>query len=307
MVTSINAGNGKFKVPSIMTGCMRIPQMSVEEVSEVIQTSLDEGANFFEHADIYGNGRCEEVFGEAIRSSGISRDKILIQSKVGIKPGVSFDFSTDYIVKAVEGCLKRLGTDYLDALLLHRPDALFEPEQVAAAFDNLQDSGKVLHFGVSNQSPMQIELLKKYIRQPIIFNQLQFSIMHTGMIDQGIYVNMKDPGSVDRDGGILDYCRLNDITIQAWSPFQYGFFEGGFIGDKKFPELNSVIDRIAKKYSIPKEAVAVAWILRHPAKMQVVLGTTKIQRLKDCFRGSEVKLTHTEWYELYQAAGNKLP
>jgi predicted oxidoreductase len=307
MVNKINAGNSDFKVTNIMPGCMRIPEMSVKDVSTFIQTALDAGANFFEHADIYGGGRSEEVFGEAVKISAIARDKMLLQSKVGVRPGISFDFSTEHILKAVDGCLKRLGTDYLDSLLLHRPDTLFEPEQVAAAFDKLQDSGKVLHFGVSNQNPMQIELLKKYIRQPIIFNQLQFSLMHTGMIDQGIYVNMKNPGSIDHDGGILDYCRLNNITIQAWSPFQYGFFDGVFIGNDKFPELNAAIDKIAKKYNIPAEAVAVAWILRHPAKMQVVLGTTKTKRLKDCFKASKVKLTHTEWYDLYQAAGNKLP
>ena len=303
----INTELGKITVPDIMVGCMRIPEMSVKDVSAFIQASLDYGANFFEHADIYGGGRSEEVFGEAVKSSKIPRDKLLLQSKVGIRPGIAFDFSTEHILTQVDGILKRLGTDHIDALLLHRPDTLVEPEQVAAAFDKLQDSGKVLYFGVSNQNPMQIELLKKYVRQPLIFNQLQFSLMHTGMVDQGIYVNMKCPQSVDHDGSILDYCRLNDITIQAWSPFQYGFFEGVFLGNKKFPELNAAIDIIAEKYDVPAEAVTVAWILRHPAKMQVVTGTTKIKRLQACFKASTFELTHSEWYDLYQATGNKLP
>ena len=303
----INTELGNITVPDIMIGCMRIPEMSIKDVSAFIQASLDYGANFFEHADIYGGGRCEEVFGEAVKSSKIPRDKLLLQSKVGIRPGVAFDFSTEHILSQVDGILKRLGTDHLDVLLLHRPDTLVEPEQVAAAFDKLQDSGKVHHFGVSNQHTMQIELLKKFVRQPLLFNQLQFSLMHTGMIDAGIYVNMKNPGPVDNDGGILEYCRLKNITIQAWSPFQYGFFEGVFLGNKKFPELNTAIDKIADKYNVPAEAVAVAWILRHPAKMQVVTGTTKIKRLQACFKASTFELTHTEWYDLYQAAGNKLP
>jgi len=306
-VRNINIGGGVLSLPEIVIGCMRISDMPVKDVASLISSALEEGAYFFDHADIYGAGRCEEVFGEAMKSAGIPRDKIFLQSKVGIRPGIAFDFTTEHILKSVDGILKRLNTDRLDILLIHRPDALFEPEQVAAAFDKLEQSGKVIHFGVSNQNPRQIDLLRKYVRQPIIFNQLQLSIAHSGMIDQGIYVNMKSPGSVDHDGGILNYCRLNDITIQAWSPFQYGMFEGIFLRNGKFPELNAVIDKLAAKYDVPAEAIVVAWILRHPAKIQVVLGTTKIKRIKDCCKASNFVLTHTEWYDLYQAAGNELP
>jgi predicted oxidoreductase len=234
------------------------------------------------------------------------RERMLLQTKVGIRPAC-YDFSKAYILEAVDGSLKRLRTDHLDVLLLHRPDALVEPEQVAEAFDALESSGKVRYFGVSNQNPMQIELLKKSVKQKLLFNQLQFSITNTGMIDAGINVNMKVDRSIDRDGGILDYCRLHDITIQPWSPFQYGFFEGAFLDNDKFPELNRTIDAIAASRGVTNTAIAVAWILRHPARMQPILGTTNPGRLKDACQASGVALTHQEWYDIYLAAGNKIP
>ena len=234
------------------------------------------------------------------------RERMLLQTKVGIREQ-SYDFSEAHILEAVDGSLKRLRTDHLDVLLLHRPDALVEPEQVAKAFDRLESSGKVRYFGVSNQNPMQIELLKKFVKQKLLFNQLQFSITNTGMIDAGINVNMQVDRSVDRAGGILDYCRLHDITIQPWSPFQYGFFDGVFLDNDKFPELNRTIDAIATSRGVTNTAIAVAWILRHPARMQPILGTTNAGRLKDACQASGVALTHQEWYDIYLAAGNKLP
>ncbi len=235
------------------------------------------------------------------------REKLLLQSKCGIRKGVAFDFSRDHILKAVDGSLKRLKTEYLDVLLLHRPDALVEPEEVAEAFDKLESAGKVLNFGVSNQNPMQIQLLKKCVKQPIAANQLQLSITNANMISQGIHVNMLDDAAVNRDGGILDFCRLNDITIQPWSPFQYGFFDGVFLGSDKFPALNAKIDEIAARYGVSNTTIAMAWLLRHPAKMQPVTGTMNAGRLRDCAKASEIKLTREEWYEIYLAAGNILP
>jgi predicted oxidoreductase len=234
------------------------------------------------------------------------REKVILQSKCGIRQGM-FDFSKDHILKSVDGILKRLRTDYLDVLLLHRPDALVEPEEVAEAFDRLEDSGKVRYFGVSNQKPMQIELLKKYLKQPIVANQLQLSITNANMISNGINVNMEVDASIDRDGSILDYCRLKDITIQPWSPFQYGFFEGVFLGNDKFPELNAKIDQIADKYGVSNTTITIAWLLRHPAKMQPITGTMNTSRLIDCIKASEIELSRQEWYEIYLAAGNKLP
>lgn len=300
---NIDFGKSGLSVPTIAVGCMRISDMSEKEASEFINVCLENGANFFDHADIYGGGNSERVFGNAI---GNLREKMIIQTKCGIASG-KYDFSYDHIMEAVNGSLKRLKTDYIDVLLLHRPDALVEPEEVAKAFSELKDSGKVRHFGVSNQNPYQIQLLQKYLDMPICVNQLQFSIMHTAMVQSGINVNMYNDYSAGRDGGVLDYCRLNDITIQAWSPMQYGFFEGCFIDNEKFPELNEVLGKLAEKYSVSKTTIAIAFILRHPAKMQPITGTTNPERLRDSFKATEIRLTRDEWYEIYRAAGNELP
>jgi len=303
----IKLGKSNLEVPVIAIGCMRIEQLSKNEAEAFVQAALDEGANFFDHADIYGGGKCEEVFSEAIHMTPAVREKIILQSKCGIVPGNRFDFSKDHILKSVDGILSRLKTDYLDVLLLHRPDALVEPEEVAEAFDKLESSGKVRHFGVSNQNPMQIQLLQRYLKQDIVANQLQFSITNANMVSAGINVNMVNESAIDRDGSVLDFCRLNDITIQPWSPFQYGFFEGVFLGNDKFPELNKEIDRIANKYGVTNTTIAIAWILRHPANMMPVIGTMNIERMKDCVRATEINLTREEWYEIYRAAGNILP
>ena len=303
---NINIGNGAITASEISLGCMRIAGMSKEDASKLINTALEEGINFFDHADIYGGGKSEEVFANAIDMNPTIREKMIIQSKCGIRKGF-FDFSKEHIINSVDASLKRLKTDYLDTLLLHRPDTLMEPEEVSEAFQILHASGKVKHFGVSNQNPMQIELLNKYLNNKIIINQLQLSIMNTGMIDSGLNVNMKIDPSIDRDGSILEYCRLKDITIQAWSPFQYGFFEGAFLDNDKFPELNAKINEIAESKGVANSAIAVAWILRHPAKIQTIVGTTNASRLKDICKASNVNLTREEWYEIYRAAGNQLP
>ncbi len=302
----ISIGNGALTASEISLGCMRISEMSKNDAANLINTALEEGIDFFDHADIYGGGKSEEVFSQAVDMSPSVREKFIIQTKCGIRQGY-YDFSKEHILEAVDGSLKRLKTDYIDVLLLHRPDALMEPEEVAEAFSILQSNGKVRNFGVSNQNPMQIELLKKYLNQKIIINQLQLSITNTGMIDAGINVNMKVEGSIDRDGSILDYCRLNDITIQPWSPFQYGFFEGVFLNNEKFPELNKKIDELAEDKGVANTAIAIAWLLRHPTKMQPIVGTTNVSRLKDICKASTIELTRQEWYEIYLAAGNKLP
>lgn len=303
---TMKLGKSALEVPVIAVGCMRLNTLDTTEAERFIQTALAEGANFFDHADIYGGGTCEERFAEAIRMNASNREKIILQSKCGIRKGM-FDFSKTHILQSVDSILKRLKTDYLDILLLHRPDALVEPEEVAEAFDMLESSGKVRHFGVSNQNPMQIELLKKSVKQPFVANQLQLSITNATMISAGINVNMANDSAVDRDGSVLDYCRLHDITIQPWSPFQYGFFEGAFLGNDKFPELNQKIDEIAEKYGVSGTTIAIAWLLRHPAHMQPVIGTMNRQRLQDCCRAADVHLTREEWYAIYRAAGNVLP
>jgi len=303
---TMKLGTSILDVPVIAVGCMRINSLNKNEAEYFVRTALEQGANFFDHADIYGGGSCEERFADAIDMNEDLREKMILQSKCGIRRGM-FDFSKEHILESVDGILKRLKTDYLDILLLHRPDALVEPEEVAEAFDLLESSGKVRHFGVCNHHPMQIQLLKKSVKQPMVANQLQLSIMNATMISSGLNVNMENDAAVNRDGSVLDYCRLNDITIQPWSPFQYGFFEGVFLGNDKFPELNQKIDEIAAKYEVSNTTITLAWLLRHPARMQPVIGTMNLDRLKDCCKGSEVYLTREDWYEIYRAAGNVLP
>jgi predicted oxidoreductase len=286
---------------------MRINSISRTEAETFVKTALELGANFFDHADIYGGGECEAVFAEVVGMNSAVREKLLLQTKCGIRPGVAFDFSKEHILRSVDGSLKRLKTGYIDVLLLHRPDALVEPEEVAETFDTLRASGKVRHFGVSNQRPQLIRLLQKYVRQPIAANQLQLSITNAAMISQSLHENMLDDWAVDRDGGVLDFCRAENITIQPWSPFQYGFFEGVFLGNKKFPELNAKIDGIAEKYGVSNTTIAMAWLLRHPAAFQPVTGTMNTRRLRDCVKAADVRLTREEWYEIYLAAGNTLP
>ncbi len=294
-----------LELSNIIMGCMRLNSLSLSEAKHHIAAAVDAGINVFDHADIYGGGECEALFARAASDAGIARDKIILQSKCGIRKGY-YDFSKEYIISAVDGILTRLNTDYLDILLLHRPDALADPEETAGALEMLKKSGKVRYFGVSNHNPGQIRLIEKYFGEKLLFNQLQFSLAHTLLIDSGMAVNTGIPQAEERTGGTLEYCRLKDITIQAWSPFQKGFFEGTFLGDQQYAGLNEEIENLAKKYDVPPVAIAVAWITRHPANMQVILGTTKAARLQEGCRGSEIPLTRKEWYDLYRAAGNRI-
>jgi predicted oxidoreductase len=307
IMRTINLGLSGLQVPAIAVGCMRINGVSKSAAASFVKGALDLGANFFDHADIYGGGACEPIFAEAIGMNSAVREKILLQTKCGIRPGVAFDFSKKHILASVDSSLTKLKTDYLDVLLLHRPDALVEPEEVAEAFGALHASGKVRNFGVSNQNPSMIELLKKFVKQPLVANQLQLSITNAAMITEGFHVNMGDDAAVNRDGGILNYCRLNDITIQTWSPFQYGFFKGVFLGNKDFPLLNAKIDQIAEKHGVSNTTIAIAWLLRHPAKFQPVTGTMNLSRLADCVKAADITLSREDWYAIYLAAGNILP
>lgn len=303
----IKLGKTKFEVPKIISGCMRLNSLSEKELNSYIHTSMESGVNYFDHADIYGNGQCEELFGKVLKNDNtLKREEMIIQSKCGIRKGF-YDQSKDYIISSVDGILKRLNLDYLDVLLIHRPDALVDPEEVAQAFEELESSGKVKYFGVSNHKPMQIELLKKYINQDLVINQLQFSIATSNMVSSGMEVNMNTNGGIDRDGGVLDYCRLNNITIQAWSPFQMPEWKGTFIGSDSYVDLNRELEELAKKYSTTVNVIATAWILRHPANMQVIAGTTNEQRLKEIASACNIELSRQEWYKLYLSAGNILP
>lgn len=301
-------GKTGLEIPVIAVGCMRISEMETVRLTEHIRFCIEHGLNFFDHADIYGGGQCESRFAEAFKKTGYKREDVILQSKCAIRPGVMYDFTKKHILESVDGILKRLDTDYLDVLLLHRPDALMEPEEVAEAFELLEKEGKVRHFGVSNHRPYQIELLNKFVKQELCANQLQFSIPFSNMVAAGMEANMLTDGAIDRDGGILDYCRLKDITIQAWSPFQCGFFEGIFLGNnEKYPELNKALEEISQKYDTTPTAIATAWILRHPANIQMIAGTTNTERMSEIIKGSEIRLEREEWYRLYLSSGHILP
>lgn len=307
----VNLGNTNENVPSVIVGCMRFNKFSITEMNLFMHKALDSGANYFDHADIYGNGECEKIFGDAFSSdSSLKREDFIIQSKCGINLNANthhYCLSKEYITNAVDKSLSRLKTEYLDILLLHRPDALVEPEEVAAAFDELEKSGKVRKFGVSNHNPMQIELLKKYVKQDLIINQLQLSIPVSNMIAAGLEVNMTSDGSYNRDGSVLDYSRLKNMTIQAWSPFQKPNWEGCFIGDGSYNELNKFLDELSAKYDSTPLGISTAWICRHPAAMQIIAGTTNIARLEQIIAGSDITLSREEWYKLYLSANHILP
>ena len=305
----ITLGQDDKELSEIVLGMMRIEDKSVKEVEELVETALSVGINAFDLADIYGRGRCEELLGLVLKNRPDLREKMWIQSKCGIRieEFTYFDFSKDYIIKSVDGILQRLKIDHLDSLLLHRPDALMESDQVAEAFDLLYKQGKVRDFGVSNQNPMMMELLKKDVKQPLAVNQLQLSAAFTPGFESGFHVNMEDSQAAMRDGSIFEYCKLHDVVIQAWSVLQFGYFKGNFVGNEKFQALNQVLDRLAIKYGVTSSTIAISWILRYPAKMQAVVGTTNPKHLREVSQVANFSLTRKEWYEIYLAAGNNLP
>lgn len=303
---TMDIGGSGIQASVIGQGCMRIASLSGKELSAYLHTALDCGVNFFDHADIYGGGKSEELFGSVLQQEPGLRDRLVLQSKCAIHDGM-YDFSRDFILRSADGILRRLHTDHLDFLLLHRPDALMEPDEVGEAFAQLEASGKVRQFGVSNFNACQLALLQSGLKQKLRANQMQFGLMCTGMIDHAIQTNTGFPNSSDRDGEVLDYCRLQGITLQAWSPFQYGFFEGSFLDNESFPELNKALGELGEKYGVTKAAIAAAWILRHPARIQVITGTTNPRRLQEIAKGADIELTRSEWYGLYRAAGNELP
>ena len=305
----ITLGQDDKELSEIVLGMMRIKDKSVKEVEELVETALSVGINAFDLADIYGRGRCEELLGLVLKNRPDLREKMWIQSKCGIRieEFTYFDFSKDYIIKSVDGILQRLKIDHLDSLLLHRPDALMESNQVAEAFDLLYKQGKVRNFGVSNQNPMMMELLKKDVKQPLAVNQLQLSAAFTPGFESGFHVNMEDSQAAMRDGSIFEYCQLHDVVIQAWSVLQFGYFKGNFVGNEKFQALNQVLERLAIKYGVTSSTIAVSWILRYPAKMQAIVGTTNPKHLIEASQATNFSLTRKEWYEIYLAAGNNLP
>ena len=302
----IEFGSSPQRVSVIGAGSMRIAGMDEQTADTFMKTAMDAGINFFDHADIYGGGKSEEVLGRILAKEPSLREKIFIQSKCGIRQGF-FDFSEIYILSAVDGILNRLQTDHLDSLLLHRPDALMEPAEVASAFEKLYKAGKVRNFGVSNMNPMQMELLKTKVAYPLVCNQVQMSVAHTPMLDAGFNVNMNIDPSINRDGSVLEYCRINDMIIQTWSPLQVGYFTGTFLNNENFADLNRELRALADEYGVGADTIAYAWLLRYPGRMQVITGTTSPEHLRSAAATGDISLTREEWYALYRAAGNRLP
>lgn len=292
-------------------GMMRIDALEPDEIRALYSGARDAGVVLFDHADIYGGGEhgCERRFGDAIRLGASEREEIVLQSKCGIvSGGGGFDFSAERILTRVDESLAALRTDYLDVLLLHRPDTLVEPDEVARAFDELEASGKVRAFGVSNHTAGQIELLKTSVRQPLLANQVQFGLGHAALVARGIASNMEGLAqSVDRDGGLLEYSRMHGITLQAWGPFWHGFYDSLIFDDPSLAMLQTVLARLAEEYRTTPTAIATAWITRHPAQMQVIVGTTRASRVREAVEGAAITLSRREWYELFRAAGYKVP
>lgn len=290
----------------LLLGCWRLHNRSAGDIEHLLAVAMENGISQFDHADIYGNGESERLFAKAVRALGIPREALQLQSKCGIRDGF-YDSSKQHLLTAVDDILQRLGSEYLDTLLIHRPDALMQPEEIAEAFDALYSAGKVRRFGVSNFRSLTLQRLQKASAQKLAINQLQFGLAHSAMVDSGLNANTGFNGALDRDGEILDFCQLNSVRIQAWSPLQFGFFEGNFLGHAQYPDLNHALNNMAQIYGTQAGAVAIAWILRHPANMHVVLGTTNAQRLQALSQATNIALSREHWYELYRAAGNRLP
>lgn len=290
----------------IALGCMRIANMSVSQLEELINVAIDNNIVLFDHADIYGNRKCEELFGEVIKRNPSLRKKMIIQSKCGIRNGF-YDLSKDYIINQVKESIRLLNCEYLDILLLHRPDALVDYQEVNEAFNYLYENGLVKEFGVSNMNSYQIKLYQKFVNQPIKYNQIQLSLVHNDVIAQGMFVNMKDNEAIDRSGGIIEFCMLEDIKIQAWSSLMASWADGTFIDNEKYQKLNDKLLELANKYNVSKNAIAIAWILKHPSNITPIVGTTSITHLLEINKAKNINLTKKEWYELFLSSGHYLP
>ncbi|MFC1712100.1 aldo/keto reductase family oxidoreductase [Candidatus Poribacteria bacterium] len=303
-------GNTPLEASRIALGCMRLSDNRDEAVN-TIKAALDGGINFFDHADIYGGGKREEVFAAIWDEIPGIRDRIVVQSKCGIRSAPQrFDFSYEHIVQSVDGSLSRLKTDYLDVLLLHRPDTLVEPEEVARAFDHLEQGGKVRFFGVSNHTAPQIQFLQKWVNQPLAANQLQLSVVHTHLIDEGIVMNRSDYPQPTRGEGTLEFCRMQDITIQAWSPLASGIVSGKSLEapDERIKETAALVAKLAEEKGVSQTAIVIAWLLRHPARIQPIIGTTNPTRIAGACQADDIELTREEWYGLFIAGrGKSLP
>lgn len=317
-------------VSRLAYGCMKIGGSwdhapLTEEIQRgaeaVVGAALEAGINFFDHADIYTCGKSETVFGRILQNTLGLRDRIVLQSKVGIRfpndaylsgEPARYDFSRAHIIRSTEAILQRLQTDRLDLLLLHRPDPLCDPADVAAAFDELHTAGKVRYFGVSNHTPAQLELLRHYVRQPLVVNQLEFSLAQPALLVEGLSANQAGAGAVSGLAtGLLDYCRLHNIAVQAWSPIGGGRLlraaasPAPGVAPDPLAAAAKLIAELAIAKNTTAEAVLLAWILRHPAGIQPIIGTTRADRVRASVPADDIELSREEWYALLAAARGK--
>lgn len=303
-------GQSGIEASRVALGVMRMAGKSREEADEIVHTALACGIDFFDAADIYGRGASSERLGQALADNGVAREDVKLQTKFGIVPGQRYDFTRAHLEAALDEELARLQTDYVDVVLLHRPDPLVDLAELAETFVAMRDAGKVRAFGVSNMNPWQVEMLQAALEPAGVrleVNQLQFGLGHTQLISSGLHVNMADDTAAERGTGAIEHARLRRMTIQAWSPYQYGTFAGCFIGHPDFPELNAALDAVAEALGSTPTAVATAWILRHPAKIQVVCGSMTPAHIREAAAGADLDLPRDAWWELYMAAGNDLP
>ncbi len=295
------------KTDRIVAGMMRLGSLTDQEAFSFLDYLYDSGVRWFDHADIYGGGRCEELFGRWIQSRGHSRGDLVIQSKCGIVPGVCYDNSGEYIEKSVDGILSRLKCEYLDYILIHRPDVLWDPDDMNAAFTRLIKSGKIRAFGLSNCNSVQIDYLLSSMEHKPAINQIQLSLAFAPSISEGLESNTYSDNGISRTMGVIDFCRCHGITLQAWSPLQYGTFAGTFLNNPAYEKLNGRLSELASRYGVGKSAVAAAWILRIPPHTQVVAGTCNRDHFAEMLKARDITITRQEWYELYRCAGYALP
>ncbi|MBW7476869.1 aldo/keto reductase [Paenibacillus oenotherae] len=286
-----------------------------KEGHEAVDTALEIGINMFDHADIYTYGKAEKVFGKVLQERPELRSKILIQSKCGIRLADEhnpqrYDFSKPYIISSVDGILERLGVEYIDFLLLHRPDPLVEPEEVASAIHELKASGKVRWFGVSNMSAGQIKLLQAYSDEPFIVNQLEMSLLKTGFVDTGISVNQEIARNNVFPEGTLEHCRQENIQLQSWSPLAQGLFSGKALDGQSeaVVQTAALVRQLAEEKGTTAESIVLSWLMRHPAGIQPVIGTINPARIRACKDAATLRLTREEWYALYTSSrGARMP
>ncbi len=313
-----------LRVSRLIAGCMGLgggwghatvlAASHEKQARELIDAALAAGINFFDHANIYARGRAEEVFGRIIKEKPSLRGQIVLQSKVGIRwagdPAGTpqrFDFSYEHIVEATEAILRRLNTSHLDILLLHRPDPLMEGEEVARAFARLKQDGKVRYFGVSNQNRATMEYLQGFLPDPLVANQLEMNLLHSGFAEATISFNQASPLYPDGWEGVIEYSRRQGVSLQAWSPLARGLLSGGDLTAASPAEQKTaaLVHELAGAHRVSREAIVLAWLLRHPAGIQPVLGTSRADRLRACAESVGVKLSREEWYRLFETARGK--